>query len=57
MLLWLGESTGVPKKAIARAKKAAVLSRRNFTSQSSAIRAVISWDTIECCLMVGKETA
>jgi hypothetical protein len=51
MLLWLGESAGVPKKVVAQAKKAAVLGRRNFTSQSSAIRNVVSWDTIESCLM------
>jgi hypothetical protein len=47
MLLWLGEASGIPKNVVLRAKRATVLSRRNFTSQSAAIRSVISWDMIE----------
>ena len=47
MLLWLGESSGVKKETISRAKEAALSSARNFGSQSAAIRKVIPWDAIE----------
>jgi len=55
MVLWLGEASGVAKKLVRRAQRAALKAPSNMGSQCSAIRKIIPWAIIEARLM--KQTA
>jgi hypothetical protein len=54
MVLWLGEASGVAKKDVAKAKRAALRAKNNMGSQCSAIRKVIPWASIEAQLQKSK---
>ncbi|MGD1082373.1 MAG: hypothetical protein ABR881_28985 [Candidatus Sulfotelmatobacter sp.] len=47
MLLWLAEASGVAKKKVIEANKAAFAVRPTLASQCSAIRKIVPWTTIE----------
>jgi hypothetical protein len=47
MVLWLGETSGIPKLRVAKAKRAALAAKPNLPAQSAAIRKNIPWDLIE----------
>jgi hypothetical protein len=49
MVLWLGEASGVSKKIVGKAKRAA-LRTHHMGSQCSAIRKIIPWVLIEARL-------
>ncbi|MGH6790509.1 MAG: hypothetical protein ACRECC_12615 [Pseudolabrys sp.] len=54
MVLWLGEASGVPKKVVEKAKRAALRTKKNMGSQCSAIRKIIPWVLIEAQLQKSK---
>jgi hypothetical protein len=47
MVLWLGESSGVPKAKVAAAKRAALSAGAHLPAKSAAIRKIIPWEMIE----------
>jgi hypothetical protein len=47
MALWLGEALGIPKRQVAKAKRAALSASSSLPAQSAAIRRIIPWKEIE----------
>jgi hypothetical protein len=46
MLLWLAEASGIEKRTLSKAERAALYGK-TFMAQSAAIRRIIPWENIE----------
>lgn len=47
MVLWLGEASGVPKRKVKLAMRAALSASSSLPAQCAAIRKVIPWELVE----------
>jgi hypothetical protein len=47
MVLWLGEASGVDKKTVEKARRAALRAKGSMGPQCKAIRQIIPWSVIE----------
>jgi hypothetical protein len=50
MVLWLGETSGIQKRKVLEARRAALSTAPSLPALSAAIRKVIPWEMIEVCL-------
>lgn len=55
MVLWLAETSGVPRGKVANAKQSALSAKPSLPAQSAAIRRIIPWEMILACLPIGSQ--